>query len=444
VEKYEPNQLTDHAGRERIAVTGIGAVTGLGAGADTLWEGLIAGRSAIRRIEGFDPTDFSCHIAAEVPTLPPVPDRVGPYPVEARPYVLAVAAAREALAQADIDDVPPERRGVAFSGGAADLLLDVIAGTAHRIGPAGDDVLGMVPDDLPGAYPDEPSIGDLDHHCGALLPVVLGLLTDAREVTYLSTACAGGAQAIGNAARTIRLGEADLVLAGGVDCLVTRQIVSGFSKLSALSTRNDQPTEASRPFDATRDGFVLGEGAGVLILESVRSARARGARVLAELAGVGLSGDAYRLTDPEPEGSGMILSMQRALEDAGIAPEDIDYVNAHGTSTSMNDAAETRALKEVLGDTAPRTPISSSKSMIGHSIHAAGAVEAVVCVQSLQAQRVHATQNLREPDPVCDLDYVPLNPRDVPLTAVMSNAFGFGGQNTTLVLTAPDRAAVHA
>ena len=444
MEKLGANELTDHAGRERIAITGVGAVTGLGQGAGTLWEGLIAGRSAVRRIEGFDPTDLACHIAAEVPTLPPVPPRIGPYPVEARPYVLAVAAAREALAQADVGDVPPTRRAVAFSGGAADLLLDVIAGTAHRIGPEGDDVLGMHPDELPGAYPDEPSIGDLDHHCGALLPVVLGVLADAREVTYLSTACAGGAQAIGNAARTIRLGEADLVLAGGVDCLVTRQIVSGFSKLSALSTRNDEPATASRPFDATRDGFVLGEGAGVLVLESLRSARARGATVLAELAGVGLSGDAYRLTDPEPGGSGMMLSMRRAISDAGLEPGDIDYVNAHGTSTSMNDAAETRALKEVLGDHASRTPISSSKSMIGHSIHAAGAVEAVVCVQSIGAQQVHPTLNLHEPDPDCDLDYVPLEPRAVALKAVMSNAFGFGGQNTTLVLTAPDREAVRA
>ncbi len=444
MENQDTTSLLDHAGRERVAVTGIGAVTGLGAGADTLWEGLVAGRSAIRRIEGFDPTDLACHIAAEVPELPPVPATVGPYPVEARPYVLAVAAAREALAQAAIDDVPRDRRAVAFSGGAADLLLDVIGGTAHRVGGEGEDVLHLVPEDLPAAYPDEPSIGRLDHHCGALLPLVLGALAEARQVTYLSTACAGGAQAIANAARAIRLGDADLVLAGGVDCLVTRQIVSGFAKLSALSTRNDDPTGASRPFDANRDGFVLGEGAGVLVLESLRSARRRGAPVLAELAGAGLSGDAYRLTDPEPGGTGMTLSMRRALDDAGLDPEDVDYVNAHGTSTSMNDAAETRALKQVLGDHAHGIPISSSKSMIGHSIHAAGAVEAVVCVRSLQAQVVHPTQNLRESDPDCDLDYVPLEARPAAIRVAMSNAFGFGGQNTTLVLTTPDRAGVTA
>ena len=438
----ETSEFLDHAGRERVAITGLGAVTGLGTGADALWDGLVAGRSAIRPIQGFDPTDLACHIAAEVPELPPVPATIGPYEVEARPYVLAVSAALEALEQARIDGVPRDRRAVAFSGGAADLLLDVIAGTAHRVGPEGDDVLQLVPEDLPGAYPGEPSIGRLDHHCGALLPLVLAALVEATQVTYLSTACAGGAQAIANGARAIRLGDADLVLAGGVDCLVTRQIVSGFAKLSALSTRNDEPATASRPFDASRDGFVLGEGAGVLVLESLRSARERGATVLAELAGAGLSGDAYRLTDPEPGGSGMTLSMRRALDDAGLDPDEVDYVNAHGTSTSMNDAAETRALKGVLGDRARAIPISSSKSMIGHSIHAAGAVEAVVCVRSLAAQVVHPTQNLREADPACDLDYVPLEARPATMRVAMSNAFGFGGQNTTLVLTTPDREAV--
>ena len=429
---------TDDRDRQRVAITGIGAVTGLGAGAETLWRGLIDGRSGARRIFGFDPSDLPCHIAAEVPELPAVPGRIAGYAVTARPYVLAVAASIEALEQAAADDVPPERRAVAFSGGAADLLLDVIAGAAHRLGGDGPDVRHLLPDDLPGAYPDDDEVGQLDHHCGAQLPLLLGGLAEAREVTYLSTACAGGAQAIGNAARMIRMGEADLVLAGGVDCLVTRQIVSGFGKLSALSTRNDDPQGASRPFDETRDGFVLGEGAGVMVMESWCSARGRGAPILAELVGVGLSGDAYRLTDPEPQGSGMIMSMQRALDDASLAPQQVDYVNAHGTSTAMNDAAETRALKQVLGDHAYRVPISSSKSMIGHSIHAAGAVEAVVCVRSLGADLVHPTLNLRHPDPDCDLDYVPGEARQVPLQVAMSNAFGFGGQNTTLVLRSAD------
>ena len=430
------DELTDAVGRPRVVITGIGAVTALGVGADALWRGLLDRRSGVRRITLFDPSDYACRIAAEVPQLPDVPAAIGPYQVVERPYVFAAAAAKEALMSAGVAEsgVAPRRRAVLFSGGSTDQLLGFIAETANRVAGPDGDLDALVPSDLVGSYAHDRHIGDLDHSSGSLLGPMLATLAEARSVYCLSTACAGGSQAIGNAVRLLRQGDVELALAGGCDCLVTRQIISGFSKLSALSTRNDEPAAASRPFDAERDGFVLGEGAGALVLETLETAKRRGAPILAELSGVGLSGDAYRLTDPHPDGIGMELSMARALQDAALDPRDVDYVNAHGTSTKLNDAAETKALKELMGAEAYDTPVSSSKSMVGHPIHGAGAVEAVVCVQSLRYQTVHPTLNHTNPDPACDLDYVPGDPREIPIHAVMNNSFGFGGQNTTLVL----------
>ncbi len=418
-----------------MVVTGMGAVTPLGVGADTLYEGLLEGRSGVGRISLFDPSDFPAQIAAEVPVLPDVPDTVGPYRIADRPYIFSCAAALEALEMAGVADsgVPTSRRAVAFSGGSTDQLLGFIAGAAAHV--AGDDraIGDITPKELVPRFAEEADLGLLDHSSGSLLGPMLAALAEAGAVYTLSTACAGGSQAIGNAVRLLRSGEADLALAGGCDCLVTRQIISGFSKLSALSTRNDDPHAASRPFDADRDGFVLGEGAALLVLETLETALRRGATILAEVGGVGLSGDAYRLTDPQPDGDGMVQSMARALDDAGVAPDAVDYVNAHGTSTKMNDAAETNALKRLMGDAAYSTPISSTKSMAGHPIHAAGAVESVACIQTLRHQRIHPTANYTTQDPDCDLDYVPGAARDARVDAVLNNSFGFGGQNTTLV-----------
>ncbi len=425
----------DHLGRPRVVVTGVGAVTALGIGADTLWHGLLEGRSGTRRITRFEPEGLQCHVAAEVPEDPDVPEQIGPYPVYGGPYRYTVSAAQEALAQARIADcdVPPVRRSVYVSGGATDLLFEVIGQVIHRTVGSGTPRGELTADRLVPHIPDEPMIGHLDHFCGGLLPGMLALLADARQAWVLSTACAGGSQALGNAVRQIREGNADLALAGGCDALVSRQIVSGFDKLNALTRYNDEPATASRPFEATRNGFVLGEAAGMLVLESLQTARRRGATVLAELGGVGLSDDAYRLTDPHPEGIGMALSMRRALDDAGLQPGDVDYINAHGTSTQMNDVAETRAIRDLLGRHADEVAVSSTKSMVGHPIHGAGAVESVVCVQSLLSQRAHPTINYREPDPDCDLDYVPNEARSMPIGVVLNNSFGFGGQNTTLL-----------
>jgi 3-oxoacyl-[acyl-carrier-protein] synthase II len=248
------------------------------------------------------------------------------------------------------------------------------------------------------------------------------------------TACATGTNAIGDAAAIIRRGDADVMLAGGAEAAITPMGVGGFAACRALSTRNDEPERASRPFDAGRDGFVIGEGAAVLVLEELEFARRRGATILAEVAGYGMSADAYHITLPAPEGAGAVRAMRHALADAGLPPTALDYVNAHGTSTPANDKNETAALKAVLGDHAYRTPVSSTKSMTGHMLGAAGAIEAMFCVQAIRDGVIPPTINYETPDPECDLDYVPNQKREHPVNAALSNSFGFGGHNATLVL----------
>jgi 3-oxoacyl-[acyl-carrier-protein] synthase II len=248
------------------------------------------------------------------------------------------------------------------------------------------------------------------------------------------TACAAGTQALGDAARWIRSGDADVVLAGGADSELYPMGLASFCLLHALSTRNDEPERASRPFSESRDGFVLGEGAGALVLESLDHALGRGATIHAEILGFGSACDSYRVTDPHPEGVGAVLAMRRALQQAGLAPEQIDYLNAHGTSTPLNDRIETRAIKQVFGEHARRVAISSTKSMIGHLTVAAGAVEAIATICSLQRQIAHPTINLTDPDPECDLDFVPLRARTMEMTTALSSSFAFGGQCASIVL----------
>ncbi|MCI0739651.1 MAG: beta-ketoacyl-ACP synthase II, partial [Gemmataceae bacterium] len=250
------------------------------------------------------------------------------------------------------------------------------------------------------------------------------------------TSCAAGNQAIGEAAQMIRRGDADVMVAGGTHSIVHPLGVTGFIRLTALSTRNDEPAKASRPFDQKRDGFVMGEGAGILILEDMEHARRRGAAIYAELSGYGVTADAFRVTDNHPEGRNAVLCMKACLADAGLAPEDIGYINAHGTSTQLNDKVETLAIKKTFGDHGYRIPVSSTKSMIGHLIGAAGAVEAVVCVLALRRGVLPPTINLEFPDPDCDLDYVPNQAREVRARHALSNSFGFGGQNVSLIISA--------
>ena len=424
---------------DRIVITGIGIVTAAGVGVDECWETFLSGRSAVAPFDLFSRFGIASQMAAQVPRWPEAPGSVGPYGVVGRPMTFAVAAAIEAMAQAGINDsldVAPGRRVVVTAGGFDDQMNVVIAGALDRATPAGEASFeGREADDLV-AHLDEPGVLDLmERYSQVEVMQALSHLFGARQAMTVSTACAGGPTAIGDAVTLLRNGEADVAMAVGVDTLITREMMGGFCNLTAMSTRNDEPERASRPFDADRDGFVMGEGAAALVLERESVAKARGANILAELAGVGYSSDAYGLTAPEPEGEGMALSMTRAVEDAGMALTDVTYVNAHGTSTPANDVAETKAIRRAFGDHANALVVSASKGAIGHLIHGAGAVGAVVAVKTIVDRQAHPTANLENPGPGCDLDYVVGEPRPLPnIDGVLVNAFGFGGQNTTLAI----------
>ena len=421
----------------RIVITGTGMVTAAGIGVDACWRTLLSGQSAVVPVSLWDPSGMASHIAGEVPGWPDVPESLGPYPVEGRPMTFAVAAALEALAQAGADDldVPPSRRAVVAAGGFDDQMLPMLARAADAATEAGvHDFSDLTPEELLEHLTDPGVLAEMERYSQVQLMQALAWRFDARQAITVSTACAGGNTAIGDAMGMLRRGEVDVALCVGVDTLITREMMGGFCNLTALSTRNEAPAAASRPFDSDRDGFVMGEGAAALLLEREELAQARGATVLAEMAGFGYSSDAYRLTDPEPEGVGMVLSMERAIADGGMTPGDIGYVNAHGTSTAANDKAETKALHKVFGGRTAMLPVSATKSIIGHLIHGAGAVGAVVAVKTVCEQTVHPTANYETPDPACDLDIVAGDPRRADVDGVLVNAFGFGGQNATLAI----------
>lgn len=406
--------------KSRVVVTGVGVVSPFGAGADKLWEALIAGRSGVGPITRFDASEFATRFAAEVKDFDAVQfmdakdarrlDRFAQF---------AWAAARMALEDAglDVTKVDGERMGVLIGSGIGgiEVLENQIRVLAER-GPS-----RVSPFLVPMMIPDMAS-GYVSIQTGA----------KAHNACTV-TACASGANSIGDAARIIQRGEADIMITGGSEASVTRVALAGFCAARALSTRNEDPQRASRPFDAQRDGFVLGEGAGILILESEEHARARGAHIYGEVAGYGATGDAYHITQPAPEGDGAYRAMKRAMEDAGVGPEDIDYINAHGTSTEYNDYFETVAIKRALGEAAYRVPVSSTKSMTGHQLGAAGAVEAIVALLAMQHGVIPPTINYEHPDPRCDLDYVPNEKRAAEVNVAMTNSFGFGGHNAVLI-----------
>jgi len=420
---------------ERIAITGIGMVTAAGIGLDACWETLRSGRSCVSRVTHWDASGMASRIAGEVPGDPDVPAHLGQYEITGRPLSYAVSASLEALDQARLDDgVPPGRRAVVAAGGFDDQMLPMMARGADRVIPEGEySFEALEADALAVAMSNAEVLSEMARYSQVQLAQALAHHFGARQAVTVSTACAGGSTAIGDAMSMIRRGEADVVLCVGVDTLITREMMGGFCNLTALSTRNDEPERASRPFDKDRDGFVMGEGAAAIVLERESVALARGATVLAEMAGFGYSADAYRLTAPHPDGTGMALAMQRAIDDAGMVPTDIDYVNAHGTSTAANDSAETTALKLVFAEHTNKLAVSGTKSMIGHLIHGAGAVGAAVAVKTLMEQLVHPTANYETPDPACDLDVVGGEPRAMDVGGVIVNAFGFGGQNASLV-----------
>ncbi len=409
----------------RVAVTGIGVVTPVGIGAGVMWESLVAGRSGIGPITGFSTEGYSVHFAGCIGGFDPsaVLD-VKESRRMSRFQQFAMVAAAEAMADAGLEPMKgpeSERCGVIVGSGIGGLgLMEEQHTVLLERGPS-----RISPTLVPGM------IVDL---AAGHISIRYGL----RGINYAPvSACATGNHAIGEAFEVIRRGTADVVLAGGFDAGVTPLGLAGFCAARALSTRNDDPQGASRPFDAGRDGFVMGEGGAVLVLEDWERAVARGAEIRAEVLGYGASADAYHITAPAPDGDGAKRAMRAALKQAGLEPRDVGYINPHGTSTPLGDAAETDAIRQVFGAEAP--PVSSTKSMMGHLLGGAAGVEAVVCVLALQSGVVPPTINYTDPDPACDLDYVPNVARRVDPSTAMSNAFGFGGHNACIVLGRADR-----
>jgi beta-ketoacyl-acyl-carrier-protein synthase II len=424
--------------RRRVAITGLGLVTPVGNNVPTSWSALLAGRSGAAPITLFDARGFSTRIAAEVKGFD---ERA----IEAdrkllkfanRSHRFALAAAEQAIRDAGIAPTAEtgERWGCAVGTGMMGVDFDDLAGIHRHSAASGElDAARLL---------DDPVIANPLTFCRSQSTSGVSLLTRRFGIrgyaTSVHTACASGGQAIGTALKAIRRGAVDRALAGGFDSMVSPVGLAGFCLLSAVSADNDDPQRASRPFDATRNGFVLGEGAGFIVLEEWESARERGARIYAELAGDGNSLSSYRITDSPPDGDGPIQSMRAALKDAGAVPEDIDYINAHGTSTSMNDASESAAIHAVFGAAARNVSVSSTKSTMGHLIAAAGAVEVVACALAIHEGAMPVNANYREPDPDCDLNLVLEAPRRQRVRMALSNSFGFGGSNSCVVLRHPD------
>jgi 3-oxoacyl-[acyl-carrier-protein] synthase II len=399
----------------------MGTLTPLGNTVEAFWEGLVNGKSGIGEITRFDTTDFTSKIAGEVRDFEPT-DYVSRRDARRmdRFTQFAVAAADTALEAAGLDTCSwnGERVGVVLGSGIGGMETFE---DQHRV--------------LMKKGPKRVSPFFVPMMIANMAAGQIAIRFDARGPnTTVVTACASAASAIGEAYRVLRDNDADIVVAGGSEAAVVPLAVAGFCSARALSTRNDDPEAASRPFDADRDGFVMGEGAGILVLERLEHAVERNAPILAELAGYGASADAYHITSPPPDGAGGARSMRAALSDASLNPDDIGYINAHGTSTPPGDAAETEAIKSVFGEGAYQVPVSANKSMTGHLLGAAGAVELIACILSLQEGVIPPTINLTEPDPECDLDYVPGQAREFTGDYVLSNSFGFGGQNATLIV----------
>jgi 3-oxoacyl-[acyl-carrier-protein] synthase II len=420
VKAADIDQLLGHLRvRNRVVITGLGAITPLGLNVEATWAGLLAGRSGIDYVTQIDVSGYETRFAGEVKGFDPAEHMSFK---EARRMErfsqFAVAATREALddAQVDVAKVGPERVGVLIGTAIGGLnatdkaVRNLLAG--RRISPFY--LVTMIPNIA--AF-------HISHLYGAL-----------GYNSTVTTACAAGAQAIGEAAEVIRRGAADIMIAGGSESANAEIGLAGFLAMRGLSTRNDDPQRASRPFDRDRDGFVCAEGCGIVILESLEHALERGAHVHAELLGYSATSDAHNLAAPDPGGEGAARAMRWALQDAGVEPRDVQYVNAHGTSTPLNDVAETVAIKRALGDHAYRVPISSTKSMIGHAFGGAAAIETIVCALTIEHGIIHPTINYDTPDPECDLDYVPNVARRAEVNVALCNAFGLGGQDACLVL----------
>jgi 3-oxoacyl-[acyl-carrier-protein] synthase II len=407
--------------KNRVVVTGMGAITPLGIGVEATWQGLLAGRSGVRRITRFDVSDFPTQFAAEVTGFDPLNFMdFKDAKRTARFTQFALAATRQAVQSAALDLAKEDATRVGISMGTAIGGVDLV---------------------------EEQAVAYNEHGLRRINPTMVPVLLASSGACHIAisfgikgptscpvAACATGIVAIGQALRDLQLGEAEVMIAGGAESAMSPLDMAAFSRIGALSTYNAEPSKACRPFDAERDGTVMGEGAVALVMETLEHAQKRGAPLLAEVLGYGLTEDAYHIAAPEPSGEGAARAISRALGDAHVSPDEVDYIVPHGTGTSLNDASETRACKIVFGERAYRIPISSNKSMVGHLMGAAGAVSTMVGILSMRDGILPATINLEHPDPECDLDYVPNQARPARVDTTIANAFGFGGQNATVVL----------
>jgi len=407
--------------KRRVVVTGVGMVSALGIGTQETWDGLLAGKSGAARITLFDPAQFSTQFACEVKGFDPI-QYIEKKEVKkmGRFIHFAIAASDFAIRQAglQVDESNADRVGVYIGSGIGgfDVIerehTELLRGGPRKISPF------FIP--------------------AAIVNLAAGQVSIRYRAkgpnSATCTACSSSAHAVGDSYRLIQRGDADAMICGGSEAAITPMGVGGFASMRALSIRNDSPETASRPFDKDRDGFVIGEGSGILILEELEFASRRGARILCEVTGYGMSGDAFHITQPSEDGDGAVRVMQNTLSDAGIRPEQVDYVNAHGTSTPFNDKTETLAIKKVFGEHARKLAISSTKSMTGHLLGGAGGLEAAILALSIHCQCVAPTINYHTPDPECDLDYVPLKSRNMKIEFALSNSFGFGGTNAALLM----------
>ena len=411
----------------RVVITGMGVITPIGNDVETYWDNLVNGRGGVGPLTYFDTTEYASKLAAQVKDFRPE-ERIKTDDPKALKRMdtfvhYALAAAVQAMDDAGLVDyagLPPERLGACVGSGIGGILVIeeqhkiLLSKGARRVSPL---LIPMLISNIAAGQ--------------------ISIFFNARGPnTCVVTACATAAHNIGDAFKIIQRGAADAMIAGGTEAAITPLGCAGFSNMKAMTTRNDDPEHASRPFDRERDGFVIGEGAGMLVLEEYEHARKRGANIYAEVAGYGATADAYHITAPDPEGEGGVRSMLMALEDAGLRPEDVDYINAHGTSTPLNDEAETKAIKKAFGAHAYKVAISSTKSMTGHLLGAAGAAEGVACALSIKRGVIHPTINYEYADPACDLDYVPNVAREATVRVALSNSFAFGGHNATLVFRA--------
>ncbi|MCE1206455.1 MAG: beta-ketoacyl-ACP synthase II [Spirochaetia bacterium] len=406
--------------QRRVVVTGLGVVSPIGNDVPTFWAGVKAQKNGIGPITLIDASDLAVKIAGEVKDFDPS-KRLDPKESKKmdRYAQFSVYAALEALADAGLtkEDLDSERTGVCL-------------GTGQGGSQSIEDAVARLIERGPGRVPPLTVAKGLANFGPGQIAMTLSLTGPCQTIV---TACAAATDAIGQGMRLIRNGYADMIFAGGAEASIVRMCMASFINIQALSTRNDAPDKASRPFDKDRDGFVMAEGAGILLLEEYEHAKARGAKIYAEVAGFAATCDAHHVTAPDPEGRGVARAMTLAIKDAGLKPEDIDYVSAHGTSTPLNDPIETKALKHAVGDHAYKLKISSLKSMIGHCIGAAGAIESIASILGMNEDYIHPTINLENPDPECDLDYVPNKPISMPVRAFIKNSMGFGGQNAVVV-----------